>query len=70
MGVYKIIPMSGRVLMAIVVIAFDSFLLDGLAHPLDRAVGPRTVCFGRTVFNAIFIADTVKNMLAKICCNA
>ncbi len=51
--------------MALMVEAFDGRFLDGSAHPLDLAVGPRMVRFGEPVLDAVRLADHVETHLTR-----
>jgi len=48
--------------MAFVVEALDGCVLDGAVHPLDLAIGPRVLCFGRTVFDIVIGASKFEGM--------
>lgn len=45
--------------------AFDGCLLNGPVHPLDLAVGPRVVRFGKPVLDVVRLADHVEPHLAR-----
>ena len=54
--------MLAKLVMAVIVIAFDRRVLDRSVHPLDLAVGPGMIDFGQPVFDFVIIADTVENV--------
>lgn len=52
-GSDKVGKMLAQLLVAVVVEAPDGGLLDGSVHPLDLAVGPGMLCFGRAVLDIV-----------------
>jgi hypothetical protein len=61
-GVYEDLEMVSKLVMTIVMVAFDGGVLDGAVHPLDLAVGPRVVRLCQSVLDAVLAADLVEAM--------
>ncbi len=52
--------MAAKLIVAVVMEAFDGGVLDRSVHALDLAVGPRVVGLGQTVLDPIRFADHVE----------
>lgn len=61
-GVDEVAEMAAQLVVIVVVIAFDSRLFDRPVHALNLTVGPGVRDLGQTVFDIVFMADTVKDM--------
>jgi hypothetical protein len=61
-GVDEVAEMAAQLVVIVVVIAFDSRLFDRPVHTLNLAVGPGVGDLGQTVFDIVFMADTVKDV--------
>jgi len=51
-----------KLLVAVVMIAFDSGLLDRAVHPFDLAVGPRVPDLGEAMFDAVLSTAHVEHV--------
>ena len=58
--------MGAKLIVGIVVEAFNGGLLDRSVHPLDLAVGPRMVGFGQQVLDPVGFANHVEAHLPGI----
>ncbi len=63
-GVYKIIQMSDKLLMVIIMIALHRRFLDRAVHAFDLAVRPGMVRFAQAMCNAICLTDQIETHLA------
>ena len=61
----EVAEVSSQLIVAVVVVALDSGLLDGPVHALDLAVDPGMIRFGKPVIDAMRKTDPVKGMSAK-----
>jgi hypothetical protein len=52
-GSDKVGQVGSELVVCLIVIALDGDLLEGAVHPLDLAVGPRVIGFGRAVPDAV-----------------
>jgi hypothetical protein len=41
----------------------DGRFLDGSVHPLDLPISPRMIDFGQAVFDSMFLANAIEEML-------
>ena len=55
-GSDEVCEMAPKLLVAVMVEAFDGSVLDGAVHPLDLTVGPRMVDLGEAVFDTVLAA--------------
>ena len=53
----KVFP---KLVVAVVVVAFDSRFFEGAVHPLHLAIGPWVVGLGQAVFDVVLAADLVE----------
>jgi hypothetical protein len=49
-----------ELIVALVVVAFDSRFFEGAVHPLDLAVGPGVVRLGEPVFDVVLTTDLIE----------
>ena len=54
--------MSSKLVVAIVMIAFDGGFLDRAVHSLDLAIGPRMIDFCEAMLDAVFAASHVEDV--------
>ena len=59
-GCHEVCEVRSQLIMAVVVVAFYSGLLDRAVHPCDLSVGPGMIGFGQSVLNAVCLTDHVK----------
>ncbi len=52
-----------KLLVIVIMISIDSRLPDRAVHSFNLAVGPWMLYPGQSVLNAVFPANTIKNML-------
>ena len=57
---------SAQLIVIVVVEALDGRFLDGSVHPLDLAVRPGMLDLCEPVFDAMFVADAVEDMLEGV----
>lgn len=55
--------MASKLIVVVVVKAFDGGILDGAVHPFDLSVGPRVLHLGRAVLDTIVLAGTPEDVL-------
>lgn len=60
--------MAAKLIVAVVVIAFDGRILDRPVHPFDLAIGPWMVRFSQSVFYFICLVDHVEAHRPRINC--
>ena len=53
----KVFP---KLVVAVVVVAFDSRFFEGAVHPLHLAIGPCVVGLGQSVFDVVLAADLIE----------
>ena len=53
----KVFP---KLVVAVVVVAFDSRFFEGAVHPLYLAIGPWMVGLGQSVFDVVLEADLIE----------
>ena len=53
----KVFP---KLVVAVVVVAFDSRFFEGAVHPLHLAIGPWVVGLGQSVFDVVLAADLIE----------
>lgn len=58
--------MAAKLIVTVVVEAFDGGVLDCPVHPLDLAVGPGMVGLGEAVLDPVRLADRVETHLPGI----
>ena len=61
-GIDKVIEVALELLVAVIVIAFDSCLLDGPVHPLDLTIGPGVFDLGQPVLDAVFLTAHIEHV--------
>ena len=61
-GVDEDLEMFSKLVVTIVMVAFDGGVLDGAVHPLDLAIGPWVVRLCQSVLDAVLAADLVEAM--------
>ncbi len=52
-----------ELVVRLIVVALNGRILDGAIHPFDLAVSPRMIDFGQPMFDAVFLADAVEQVL-------
>jgi hypothetical protein len=55
-----------KVFVIVVVEALDGRFLDGSVDPLDLPIGPRMLHFGEALFDVVFAADPIEDVLEGI----
>ena len=61
-GVDEVDEVAAKLVMAVVVIAFDGGFFGGAVHALNLAVGPGMIDLGEAMFDAILAASHVKHV--------
>ena len=61
-GVEEQLKVLVELLVALVVVAFDGCFLEGAVHPLDLTIGPRMVRLRQSMFDAMLVADVIKQV--------
>ena len=69
-GVQEELQVASELVVALVVVAFDSRFLEGSVHPLDLPIVPRVVGLRQAVFDAVLVADPVEHVPAVTGCRA
>ena len=64
-GAAKVGEVRAQLIVAVVMEAFDGGFLDGAVHPFDLAVGSGMVRLGKSVLEAVVIADHVEAHLMR-----
>lgn len=58
--------MAPELFVIVVVEALDGRVLDGSVHPLDLPIGPRMLHFSEAVFDVVFAAGPIEDVLEGI----
>ena len=61
-GAHDVIQMLPKLVMAVVVVAFDRRVLDGSVHPLNLTIGPWMPRFGQAVVHIVLGTGILKGM--------
>lgn len=61
-GIDKVGQVRFELLAVIIVIAFDSGLLDRSVHAFDLPIGPRVFDLGQAMLDAVFLAAHIEHM--------
>ena len=65
-GIDEQVQMRSKLVVAVVVVALDSRLLDPATRPLDLSVGSRMVPIGQPMLDVVLVTDAVKDVLAIV----
>ena len=65
-GIDEVRQVLRELVVAVIVITFNSGFLDGSVHPFNLTVGPWVIDFGQPVLDVMLTANTVENMLEGI----
>ena len=58
--------MASKLVVALVVVAFDRRVLDRAVHSLDLPIGPGMVHLGQAMIDVVFVADPIEDVLAVV----
>ncbi len=61
-GIDEVVEVGFELLMAVVMVAFDSCLLDRSVHPFDLAIGPGMLDLGEPVLDTVLVAAEVEHV--------
>ena len=57
--------MLSQFVRRLIIVAVHSGFLDRTVHTLNLAISPGMSRLGETVFNTVFLANTIKNMMTS-----
>lgn len=64
---WLVVEVPAQLIAIVIMKALDGGVLDGAFHPLDLAVRPGMLHLGKTMFDAVLIAEPIEDVMRGIC---
>ena len=64
-SIKEVAEVAATLIVAVVVVSLHRCILDGVAHPLYLAIGPRVIWFGQAMLDPVRLTDHIKPHLAE-----